>query len=50
LVFTRYASQSAGEVRFTKLILKFRAENDRSLVVQCFTYETLAPQVDVRVT
>jgi hypothetical protein len=50
LVFTRYASGAAGEERFTKLILRFRADNDRSLVVQCLTYETLAPQADVRVT
>ena len=52
LIFTRYASGAAGEERLTKLILKFRnmAENDRSLVVLCMTYEALAPQADVRVT
>ncbi len=50
LVFTRYASGAAGEEGFTKLMLKFRAEHDRSLEVTCFTYETLAPQADVRVS
>ena len=52
LIFTRYASEAAGEERATKLILKFRnmAENDRSLVVLCLSYEALAPQADVRVT
>ncbi len=52
LVFTRYASQAAREERFTKLILSFRnmAENDRSLVILCYTYEALAPQFEVRVT
>ncbi len=52
LIFTRYASGAAGEQRVTKLILRFRnwAENDRSLVVLCMTYETLAPQADVRMT
>ena len=52
LTFLRTASTAADEERFTKLIVKFRniAENDRSLVVLCLTYETLAPQADVRVT
>ena len=50
LVFTSYASGAADEERFTKLILRFRADNDRALVIQCLTYETLAPQADVRVT
>jgi hypothetical protein len=52
LVFSRAASGAADEARYTKLILKFRnmAENDRSLVVLCSTYETLAQQADVRVT
>ena len=52
LTFLRYASTAADEERFTRLIVRFRnmAENDRSLVVLCFTYETLAPQADVRVT
>jgi hypothetical protein len=52
LIFTSFASGAAGEERLTKLILKFRnmAENDRSLVVLCMTYETLAPQADVRMT
>jgi hypothetical protein len=50
LVFMRYASTAADEHRYTKLMLKFRAEHDRSLEVQCFTYEALAPQADVRAT
>ncbi len=52
LTFLRAASTAADEERFTRLIVKFRnmAENDRSLVVLSFTYETLAPQADVRVT
>jgi hypothetical protein len=50
-VFTRFASEAADEEGFTKLSLRFRnfLEGDLSLVVQCFTYETLAPQADVRV-
>jgi hypothetical protein len=52
LTFLRYASTATDEERFTRLIVRFRnmAENDLSLVVICFTYETLAPQADVRVT
>lgn len=52
LMFIRYASLSPEERRVTKLILKYRdwMQNDRSLELYCFTYETLEPQADVRVT
>jgi hypothetical protein len=50
LVFTRYASGHADEQRYTKLMLKFRAEDDRSLQVTCLSYEALVPRADLRAT